>query len=149
MNSPAVAPIEQAAQVVRLDPRGVWVEPVEPSGCGSCGGRCGARRLADLFSRRRRNFLVETRLSLQPGDRVIVSLPAGRVLTAAVWLYGMPLALMLAGAVLGRLAGADDGSAVAGLLAGGVLAALLGRGRPGAPPTVVRQETLLGIRKGH
>ena len=142
--------VEQNARVVRAGADGVWVEPVETAGgCGSCGGKgCGARRLAELFSDKPRNFLVDTQLSLQPGDQVVVGVPEGAVLAAAGRLYGLPLAAMLIGAWAGQSVWGGDVGAVVGLVAGGLAGVLLGRGRSAARPVVIRQERQMKIEKG-
>jgi sigma-E factor negative regulatory protein RseC len=141
--------IEQSARVVSVGADGVLVEPVEPEGgCGACDGKgCGTRRLAELFSRRPRNFRADSDLGLQPGDRVVVGVAEGAVLTAALRLYGLPLAAMLAGALVAEVWWGGDLAALAGLAVGGALAGLL-RGRQGTRPVVLRQETFMPIRKG-
>ena len=141
--------VEQSARVVSVGAGSVLVEPVEPEGgCGACGGKgCGTRRLAELFSRRPRNFRADSELSLQPGDRVVVGVAEGAVLAAALRLYGLPLAAMLAGALAAEAWWGGDLAALAGFAAGGVLAVAV-RGRQGTRPVVLRQETLLPIKKG-
>lgn len=140
--------IEQSARVVSVDPEGARVEPVEPGGCGTCGGNgCGARRLAEVFSRKPRNFLVDHRLSLAPGDRVVVGVPEGAVLRAAAVSYGLPLLLLLGGALAGDHWIGGDSGAFAGMLAGVVLAVCVPR-RGMRRPVVLRRETVLEIRKG-
>jgi len=143
--------VEQTARVVRSGSDGVWVEAVEDTGgCGACGGKgCGARRLAEVFSAKSRNFRVDTTLTLQPGDRVVVGVPEGAVLAAAGRLYGVPLILMVSGAYLGQTLFSGDWSAVAGLLAGGLIGALFARSRHRSFPVVLRQETLLQSKKGY
>lgn len=147
---------EQTVRVVRVETDGVWVSPIDEGGCGSCGGRCGARRLAELFSARQRNFLIQSTLFLQPGDRVVVGVPAGAVLTGALWLYGVPLAGVFGGAVLGAaLAGSDSGvgllgsdfAAVLGMLVGGAAAFLLARRQCSAQAVALRQVKLFEIHK--
>jgi sigma-E factor negative regulatory protein RseC len=135
--------VEQTARVVRADSLGVWVEPVEPGGCGTCGDRCGARRLAEVFSGKPRNFPVQTTLFLQPGDRVIVGVPAGAILGSALRLYGLPLALMLVGALVADAVFGGDFAALGGLLAGGALALVPSLRQAGARPVVLRKEHLL------
>lgn len=136
--------VEQPARVVRAGGDGVWVEPVEPGSCGTCGGNgCGARRLAEIFTAKSRNFRVDTTLSLAPGDRVVVGVPEGAVLAAAGRTYGLPLLLMVAGAWAGKTLFAGDLAAVVGLLlAGGLATLLVARGRQNVRPVVLRRETL-------
>lgn len=134
--------LEQTAEVVRTAPDGIWVRAVEPSGCGTCGGNgCSSRRIAELFQRKPRNFLVDCDLSLTPGDIVVVGVADGSVLKSALRAYGVPLVLMMAGALLGQAFGQPgDGAALAGLLAGGVVGWLVARGGRAARPAVLRRE---------
>jgi sigma-E factor negative regulatory protein RseC len=133
--------LEQTAEVMKTASDGVWVQAVEPSGCGTCGGRgCSSRRIAELFQRKSRQFLVDCDLSLAPGDRVIVGIANGSVLNSALRVYGMPLGLMLAGALLAQAVWPGDGSAVLGLLLGGALGWLVARGGRTARPVVLRRD---------
>ena len=143
--------LEQTAEVVRTASDGVWVQAVEPSGCGTCGGQgCSSRRIAELFQRKPRNFLVDCDLALAPGDRVVVGIADGSVLKSALRAYGLPLALMLAGALLAQAALPGDGSALAGMLIGGAAGVLIARGGRAARPVVLRREDriLFQVMKG-
>lgn len=143
--------LEQTAEVVETASNGIWVHAVEPSGCGTCGGQgCGSRRIAQLFQRKPRNFLVDCDLSLSPGDRVVVGIPHGRVLRSALRAYGVPLGLMLGGALLAQAVQPGDASALAGLVLGGVAGWLAARGGRAERPVVLRREevNLLHMRKG-
>lgn len=143
--------LEQTARVIRMAPDGVWVEAVEPSGCGTCGGQgCSSRRIAEVFQRRPRHFLVDSELDLAPGERVVVGIAHGSVLKTALRLYGVPLALMLAGALLAQAARPGDGSALAGLLLGGFLGWLAARGGQTQRPMVLRRDndSIFHIGKG-
>ena len=133
--------LEQTAQVTRTAPEGIWVQAVEPSGCGACGGQgCSSRRIAELFQRKPRHFLVDCDLSLAPGDRVVVGIAKGSVLRSALRVYGLPLALMLAGALLAQALAPGDGPALAGMLLGGLVGWLAARGGRAARPMVLRRE---------
>lgn len=141
--------LEQSARVVEASPQGVWVEAVEPSGCGSCGGQgCSSRRIAELLQRRPRRFQVDSDLELTAGERVVVGIAEGSVLRAALRSYGMPLLLMLAGALLAQALWPGDLSAVAGVLVGG-LGGWAGLRRSAVSlPMVVRKESRYGIGLG-
>ncbi|MGE5320197.1 MAG: SoxR reducing system RseC family protein [Hyphomicrobiaceae bacterium] len=143
--------LEQTAEVIRTASDGVWVQAVEPSGCGTCGGEgCSSRRIAELFQRQPRQFLVECDLALAPGDRVVVGIADGSVLKSALRAYGLPLGLMLAGALLAQAMQPGDGSALVGMLVGGVAGWLAVRGGRAARPVVLRREgeILLQMMKG-
>jgi sigma-E factor negative regulatory protein RseC len=143
--------LEQTAEVIKTAADGIWVKAVEPSGCGTCGGQgCSTRRIAELFQRKSRLFLVDCDLSLSPGDRVVVGIAQGSVLRSAWRVYGLPLALMLAGALLAQTVQPGDGPALVGMLLGGVAGWLAVRGGRVARPVVLRREdvNLLQMRKG-
>lgn len=134
--------LEQSAIVVRSELAGIWVEAVEPSGCGTCGGQgCGSRRLAEVFQRGDRHFRVDSDLALRAGDRVIVGIADGSVLRSAARAYGVPLAGMLAGALLAQGLWPGDGAAVGGLVTGALLGAAWVRGGTTARPRVLRHES--------
>ncbi|MBS1185377.1 MAG: hypothetical protein H6R09_978 [Proteobacteria bacterium] len=143
--------LEQTAEVIKTAADGIWVQAVEPSGCGTCGGQgCSTRRIAELFQRKPRHFLVDCDLSLAPGDRVVVGIARGSVLNSALRVYGLPLALMLAGALLSQAVQPGDSSALVGLLLGGLVGWLAARGGRTARPVVLRREdnNLFRMRKG-
>lgn len=143
--------LEQTAQVIRTAPDGVWVQAVEPSGCGTCGGEgCSSRRIAELFQRKPRHFLVDCDLALAPGERIVVGIANGSVLKSALRLYGLPLVLMLAGALLAQAVQPGDGPALAGMLLGGLAGWLAARGGQTQRPMVLRRENdnLFRMRKG-
>lgn len=143
--------LEQTAEVVKTASDGIWVQAVEPSGCGTCGGQgCSSRRIAELFQRKPRLFLVDCDLSLSPGDRVVVGIDHGSVLKSAWRAYGLPLSMMLAGALLAQAVRPGDGAALVGLLTGGVVGWLVTRNGRTARPVVLRREdvNLFHMRKG-
>ena len=143
--------LEQTAEVTRTASDGVWVQAVEPSGCGTCGGQgCSSRRIAELFQRKPRQFLVDCDLALAPGDRVVVGIAHGSVLKSALRVYGLPLGLMLAGALLAQTVQPGDGAAFVGMLIGGAAGWLAARGGRTTRPVVLRREDkiLFQVMKG-
>jgi len=133
--------LEQTVEVIKTAPDGIWVQAVEPSGCGTCGGQgCSSRRIAELFQRKPRLFLVDCDLSLAPGDRAVVGIVDGSVLKSALRAYGMPLGLMLAGALLAQAVQPGDGPALIGMLLGSMAGWLAARGGRMTRPVVLRRE---------
>jgi sigma-E factor negative regulatory protein RseC len=133
--------LEQTAEVTRSAPDGVWVQVVEPSGCGTCAGQgCSSRRIAELFQRSPRQFLVDCDLSLSPGDRVVIGVAEGSVLSSALRAYGVPLASMLAGALLAQAIQPGDGPALIGVVLGALAGWTAVRGGRAVRPVVLRRE---------
>lgn len=141
--------LEQHARVIENSAAGVWVEAVEPAGCGICAGQgCATRQLAELFQRSPRRYRVESHLRVSAGDRVIVGVPEGSLTRSALTLYGLPLVLILAGALFGQTLVPGDAAAVMGSVAGGLvawgLAAFNPAGRGTLPrPAVIRREAMI------
>jgi len=143
--------LEQTAEVIKTAADGIWVRAVEPSGCGTCGGQgCTSRRIAELFQRKPRHFLVDCDLSLSPGERIVVGIARGSVLRSALRVYGLPLGLMLAGALLAQAVQPGDGPALVGMLLGGMAGWLVARGGRSVRPVVLRREdvNLFHMKKG-
>ena len=141
--------LEQTVEVMKTASDGIWVQAVEPSGCGTCAGQgCSSRRIAELFQRKPRLFRVDCDLSLSPGDRAVVGIANGSVLKSALRAYGQPLALMLAGALLSQAFEVGDGSALIGVLLGGAAGWLLARNSQAARPVVLRREEMIHLMKG-
>lgn len=139
--------LEQTAEVIAIAPEGAWVRAVESSGCGTCGGRgCSTRRIAELFRGAPRGFLVDSAVSLMPGERIVVGIEEGRVLSGAWRAYGLPLVAMLAGALLAQTLAPGDGPALAGLLAGGAAGVLAGRRGRTARPVMLRHENSVSVQ---
>lgn len=139
--------LEQTAEVIAVAPEGAWVRAVESSGCGTCGGQgCATRRIAELFRGAPRGFMVESAIPLARGERVVVGIEEGSVLSGAWRAYGLPLTAMLAGALLAQAFVPGDGPALAGLLAGAAVGVLVARRGRVPRPLVLRHENSPGIQ---
>ena len=103
--------IEERAVVTEVGPGYAWVEIQRQSVCGSCtaSAGCGTATLAKAWGRRTLRTRVLSELAVQPGDAVMVGLAEGALLRGALLAYLLPLALLLAGAVLGKAAFAGAG----------------------------------------
>ncbi len=73
---------------------------MERGNCGECKG-CGllSRSLQEAV-----DFEVPNRLQARPGDRVALRMPSGPLIHAYLLAFGMPVAAMLAGYLLGSSA---------------------------------------------
>lgn len=137
--------LEQHARVIQGSGLNVFVETIEPEGCGVCAGQgCASRRIAELFQQVPRQYQVESQLNLSSGDKVIIGVPDGWVLRGALYLYGMPLLLILGGTLFAQTWFPGDTGSVAGAVAGGLIAAVIisvtpKRRRPNTRPIVIRR----------
>ena len=95
------------------------VEVIRSSGCGRCHepGGCGGGTLATGQACPKHYWLPNT-IDARPGDKVWLTVQDGSVLRAALWAYGLPGGLMVAGAVLVSLLQGSDLMAFVGALAG-------------------------------
>jgi sigma-E factor negative regulatory protein RseC len=90
---------------------GVEVELAAPR-CEGCAGLCAWR----MSRAQRMTFSTERRLAV--GDRVVVALADRYLLLVSLLVYGLPLAGLLVGALLGLAALGSDLGAAAGAAAG-------------------------------
>ena len=104
--------IEERAMVVAVEEGYVWLETRRRSSCGGCqqaSGGCGAATLAKLWPGQRARVRAIAEPGLRPGDEVMVGLAEGALLRGALLVYLLPLALLLAGALLGQAVFAGAG----------------------------------------
>ena len=113
----------RVVSVSSADSRRHAILEVDPAAaCPRCaaGRGCGAAALSDR--KRRIDALVAPGLDVEAGQTVTVSLESGRVMRAALLVYGLPLAGAVVGALLAWGLNLDDavaaGFAVGGLTVG-------------------------------
>lgn len=102
--------MESSAIVTRIEGQFALVEVSSvASGCGRCheAGGCGSG-LLNKSLRPRCNYRLPNLISAAVGDRVILSVPEGAVLRAALLAYLLPILLLIAGAAVGTVFSADD-----------------------------------------
>jgi len=112
--------------VSRLEGDMAIVEVVRSSGCGRCHepGGCGGGTVATAAACPR-SYTLPNAIGAKPGDKVWLAVAEGSVLRAALWAYGLPGGLMLAGAALATMISASDLAAFGGALAGLAIGYLL------------------------
>jgi sigma-E factor negative regulatory protein RseC len=99
------------ARVERVAGDAVWVRCETSPSCEQCASGRGCA--AYLFARDNKSGHNVVRadadggIHLEPGDAVTVGVPAAELQRAALLLYSVPLGGLLAGAVIGTLAGSD------------------------------------------
>ncbi len=138
---------EITATVKRLDGDFVWVETDPASACSRCkgGGGCTSISISRLFCSPKQHFKVINHMPLSIGDVVSIALPDEVMIKTAIWSYGIPIAALLIGAIVGQWiwpAKPDVGSIVCGAISfvSGLLSLRLlesARGKEEIYPTVL------------
>lgn len=131
--------IETPARILRTDGATAWVTAEAPTSCGACGGKgCGSSVFTRLLHRDEPEYAVDNLIGAQAGEAVVVGVADGAVFKAALAAYLVPLALLMAGAMLGARFG--EIQSVLGASLGMLLAVIwLRRRRAGARPAVLRR----------
>lgn len=120
--------------VQRLDAGYAWVDVSVAQGCGRCHepGGCGGVNLARPLAPISRSVRVVNDIEASPGETVGVVIDDRVPLQAALCAYGWPVLGVIAGAVAGAAVaseGRGDLLAAGGALVGGMVAAIWGRKR--------------------
>ena len=108
--------LEEIGTVVASQAGAILVVTQSRSACSHCSSSgCGTSVVSKLFGVKSNRLLLDNRLGVQPGDRVVVGIPDDLLVRASLWAYLLPLIFMFVGPVLGGALGA--GEAVQSLLA--------------------------------
>ncbi|HWU83386.1 MAG TPA: SoxR reducing system RseC family protein [Methylophilaceae bacterium] len=123
--------IEEHAVVIGAERDIALLEVVRRSACGLCGKTrgCGISLFGRLFGHKNNVFKARNTINARIGDQVVVAIEEHAVLMSAFIVYGVPLAALLLGAVVGHAC--SDGSATQSdmyALAGAVTGLVLGLG---------------------
>jgi len=112
-------PIEHTATVIRVGEGVVETELAVQSACAACHARavCGTGDAG----RRRITVATEEARSFAVGEQVVVSVERKTGMTAVLWAYVAPFAILLGVLAAASLAGWGDGAAVAASLGSVVL----------------------------
>ena len=133
--------IETPARITRVEGDSAWVVGAAPASCGACAGKgCGSSLFSRVLHADEPEYQVDNPIGAQPGEAVVVGLPDGALLRAAVAGYLVPLFLLLASAMLGQRFAGELG-AVSGGLCGLLLAGLYLKSRvsPATHPVILRR----------
>jgi sigma-E factor negative regulatory protein RseC len=136
--------IESPARIRRIDGETAWVVSEAPSSCGACAGKgCGSSIFARFWHADAAEFPVTNAIGAKEGEAVVIGLPDGALLHAALSAYGVALLLLVVGAWLGHVFFGEPG-AIAGGLVGLASAAILLKRQSGSsthlrqPPVILR-----------
>lgn len=82
---------------------------VESGGCGRCHekGGCGGQQLTQMLCGGPKTYLADNEPGAQVGETVTVAIESGAVRQTANLVYGLPLTVTIAGALLGMQWGGD------------------------------------------
>lgn len=135
--------IESPARIRRIEGDIAWVVSEAPSSCGACAGKgCGSSVFARFWHADAAEYPVANPIGAATGDAVIIGLPEGALLHAALATYGVALLMLLACAGLGAHFFGEPGAIIGGL-SGLALTALWLRLRssPKHDPVILRRGT--------
>ena len=113
--------ITETGKVVAIDGEQAWVQTIRTSACQSCSARaaCGQKALANVTGGRANQIRVLNSVDARVGDEVVLGIDEQSLLQASLWVYGLPLLLMVLGSIGGyQWLGGSDLSAIGGALLG-------------------------------
>jgi len=119
--------IEEQVVVIEITSEGAWVEGIQQSACGSCSAKagCGQHAMSQL-GRKVSLWLplddssdegIDLKQSIKVGQQIVVGLPEGAILKSTVVLYGVPLVLLVLGAIIGNALGGELASIFTAMVA--------------------------------
>ena len=118
--------MEETGRVIAVTAGVAEIEVIHGNTCGGCAakGSCGTSLLESLLGRKSNTLRVPDSLGLQPGDAVIIGIPEGALLRAALQAYLVPLLTLLLGAMgftgFAAFLGVPEMQAGASILGGGL-----------------------------
>ena len=91
----------EKGQIIAVEAGRVWVKCQTQSACTSCSAKssCGTSVLAKAFPVRTQELSIETADSFEVGQTVTLTVADQALLTAALWVYLLPLLGLLLGAL--------------------------------------------------
>ncbi len=126
--------IAETGRVVAVESDGLWVETIQRSTCGSCAAQkgCGQSLLARLAGHSSYLWVLldgRDSAAYQLGDEIQLGIPEDVVVKGSLFVYLVPLLLMILGSGLAHSWFASEGLSVLGALGGLVLGGLVVRWR--------------------
>lgn len=96
--------IEESGLV--MERRGAWVEveTTRRTSCGGCsaGASCGVSLLDRFLGRRPTRLSALNRIEAKTGQRVVIGIPEGTVISASLAAYLVPILALIGGAILSQ-----------------------------------------------
>jgi sigma-E factor negative regulatory protein RseC len=124
----------EIGRIVGIESESLWVESIQRSACGSCQAQkgCGHSMLAKWgVTASRLRVLLDGRdpSSFKLGDAVQIGVPEEVIAKGSLFVYLVPLLMMLATTFIAHQQGFGDGLSALSALAGLLLGALIVRWR--------------------
>jgi len=113
--------ITETGKVVAVDGDQAWVQTIRTSACQSCSAKaaCGQKALAQVTGGRANQVCVLNSANARVGDEVVLGIDEQSLLQASLWVYGLPLLLMVLFSIAGhQWWGGSDLFAIVGALLG-------------------------------
>jgi sigma-E factor negative regulatory protein RseC len=135
--------IESPARIRRIEGDTAWVVSEAPSSCGACAGKgCGSSVFARFWHAEEAEYPVANPIGAETGEAVVIGLPDGALLHAALASYGVALLMLFCCAGLGTYFFGEPGAIIGGL-SGVALTALWLKLRrsPKHEPVILRRGT--------
>jgi len=108
--------IESPARIRRTEGHTAWVVSEAPSSCGACAGKgCGSSVFARFWHADAAEYPVANPIGASTGEAVVIGLPDGALLHAALASYGVALLMLLVCAALGHYFSGEPGAIIGGL----------------------------------
>ncbi len=121
----------ESGRVVSIENEWVWVETLQTTSCKSCSAKsgCGQGLINSVFSGKRHYIKVAANGIQEPvslNDVVEIAIPENVMLRGSFLMYLLPLAALIAGAIMGEhfVIGQGDLGSISGAIAGFSLAAV-------------------------
>ncbi len=103
--------IEENAQVVSVEGEHAWVESERRSSCSSCSAKgCGTGALSKVLGAKMQRMKVRNPINAVAGDTVIVGIDESVLLKGSLFVYVLPLLLLLGGGLFGEAMAPQWGS---------------------------------------
>ena len=104
--------VEEIATVVETAPGGVWLTTTPSGTCNACqvSSDCGTGIVTKALTPRQQRFFLPTELPLLAGEQVRIGVAEQSLLTAALWVYLVPLLFLIVAALSASLAMLPEGA---------------------------------------
>lgn len=116
--------VEESARVLRVEGEVVWVEAIRQSACESCSAQkgCGHGLMSKYSLKSVELSIDRCGFDVYPNDQIMIGIDESALLKSSLLIYGIPLAAMIAIAIISQAASFSEGLTVIlsfiGMLAG-------------------------------